>query len=122
MITGEETDLGKSLKPGQDFSSYWKCLQDKQCSRLRGKEKNMAENEKKDLKIMSETADAGAVSEGMLDDDQLSEVGGGFNLLDAGVKALSSRSVHRALNAKQSVFAESAGKVFDKVKHPADKK
>ena len=55
----------------------------------------MAENEKKNTVLMSETANAGAVPEGMLDDDQLSEVGGGFNLLDAGVKALSSRSVHK---------------------------
>ena len=93
----------------------------KQCSRLRGKEKNMAENEKRDINLMSEKADAAAVTEGMLDDDMLSEVGGGFNLLDAGVKALSSRSVHRALNTKQSVFAESAEKLFDKV-HPAGKK
>ena len=92
-----------------------------QCSRLRGKEKNMAENEKRDINLMSEKADAAAVTEGMLDDDMLSEVGGGFNLLDAGVKALSSRSVHRALNTKQSVFAESAEKLFDKV-HPAGKK
>lgn len=71
--------------------------------------------------LLSEEADAAAVTEGMLDDDMLSEVGGGFNLLDAGVKALSSRSVHRALNTKQSVFAESAEKLFDKV-HPAGKK
>ena len=65
----------------------------------------MAENEKKNTVLMSETANAGAVQEG----------------IDAGVKALSSRSVHRALNTKQSVFAESAEKLFDKV-HPAGKK